>query len=58
MPTAANTTVQGQLRPELGASLQQFDVVAALGGMIGLQVLKPKTVPIQNGYIGLRSLEE
>jgi hypothetical protein len=58
MPTAANTTVQGQLRPELGASLQQFDVVAALGGMVGLQILKPKSVPIQNGYIGMRTLEE
>lgn len=58
MATAANTTVQGQLRPELGASLQQFDVVAALGGMVGLQILKPKSVPVQNGYIGLRTLEE
>lgn len=58
MATAINTTVQGQLRPELGASLEQFDVVAAQGGMVGLQIAKPKSVPIQNGYIGMRTLAE
>lgn len=58
MATASNTTVQGQLRPELGASLMQFDVVAAQGGMVGLQIAKPKSVPIQNGYIGMRTLAE
>ena len=58
MATPSTTGVQAQLRPELGASVQQFDAIAAEQGMVGLQVMRPKSVPIQNGYIGLIKLEE
>lgn len=58
MAVAANTTVQAQLRPELGASLMEWDNEAAERGMVASLLMRPKAVPVQNGYVGVVSLEE
>lgn len=54
--TSPNTTLE-TLRPDLGGSMEEFDLEMNMAGMVGLQVFRPFEAPVQAGVFGKVPIE-